>query len=109
SPDPACNPYLAFAAMLAAGLEGIKNQYECPRATEENVYAMSEEERAERGIGSLPTDLITAIEVAEQSDLLKRCLGEEMHGKLIDNKKIEWEHYHTQVSDWELQNYLPLL
>ena len=109
SPDPACNPYLAFAAMLAAGLEGIKNQYECPRATEENVYAMSEEERAERGIGSLPTDLITAIEVAEQSDLLKRCLGEEMHGKLIDNKKIEWEHYQTQASDWELQNYLPLL
>jgi len=82
SPDPACNPYLAFAAMLAAGLEGIKKNYECPPPVEENVYEMSDEERAARGIGSLPGDLDRAIEAAEGSDLLKRCLGEEMHASV---------------------------
>ncbi len=109
SPDPACNPYLAFAAMLAAGLEGIQQDYPCPEPTEENVYEMSEEERTSRGIGTLPGDLDRAIEAAEGSALLKKCLGEEMHGKLIANKKIEWDAYRTQVTDWELDNYLPLL
>ena len=109
SPDPACNPYLAFAAMLAAGLEGIKHNYECPPAVEENVYHMPEAERTARGIGTLPADLSTAIEVAESSDLLKRCLGEEMHGKLIESKKIEWNRYRTQVTDWEIATYLPVL
>ncbi len=109
SPDPACNPYLAFAAMLAAGLAGIKGNYECPPPTEENVYEMGEEERAARGIGTLPGDLDRAIEAAENSEMLKACLGEEMHAKLIANKKIEWDHYRTQVTDWELDSYLPML
>ncbi len=109
SPDPACNPYLAFAVMLAAGLEGIENQYECPPPCERNVYEMSPEEREELGIGSLPPDLLTAISVAEESKLLKKALGEEMHGKLIENKKIEWDRYRIQVTDWELKQYLPVL
>jgi len=109
SPDPACNPYLAFAAMLACGLQGIKGNYECPPATEENVYEMSLEEREARGIGTLPGDLDRAIEAAEGSEVLKQCLGEEMHAKLIANKRIEWDRYRTQVTDWELDSYLPLL
>jgi glutamine synthetase len=109
SPDPACNPYLAFAAMLACGLEGIKNKYECPPPVEENVYKMGEAERQKRGIGTLPADLGQAIEVAEGSEVLKKCLGEEMLGKLIANKKMEWDEYRTQVTDWELNSYLPVL
>ena len=109
SPDPACNPYLAFACMLACGLEGIKGNYECPEPVEENVYKMGEDERKKRGIGSLPADLGRAIELAEGSEILKKCLGEEMRDKLIVNKKQEWDSYRTQVTDWELENYLPLL
>lgn len=109
SPDPACNPYLAFAVMLAAGLEGIENDYECPPAVEENVYLMSLEEREARGIGVLPPDLHSAIELAEESELLRNCLGEEMHTKLITSKKIEWGNYREQVTSWELDTYLPVL
>jgi len=109
APDPACNPYLAFAVMLAAGLEGIENEYECPSPVECNVYEMSEAERQAAGIGTLPPDLLSAIEIAENSQLLKKALGEEMHGKLIENKRIEWDEYRTQVTSWELEKYLPIL
>jgi glutamine synthetase len=109
APDPACNPYLAFAAMLAAGLEGIERGYECPPPTEENVYQMPEAERKARGIRSLPPDLLSAIELAEGSELLKRCLGDELHGKLIENKKMEWDQYRAQVTDYEIKRYLPVL
>ncbi len=109
SPDPACNPYLAFTVMLAAGLEGIENKYECPLPCERNVYEMSAEERETLGIGSLPPDLLSAIALAEGSELLKKALGEEMHRKLIENKRIEWDQYRVQVTDWELKQYLPVL
>ncbi len=109
APDPACNPYLAFAAMLAAGLEGIENDYECPPSVDRNVYEMSEEERESLGVGTLPPDLLSAISLAEESEVLKKALGEEMHGKLIENKKIEWEEYRVQVTSWELEKYLPVL
>ncbi len=109
APDPACNPYLAFAVMLAAGLEGIENDYECPASVNRNVYEMSEEERESLGVGTLPPDLHSAIGLAESSELLKRALGEEMHSKLIENKKIEWEEYRVQVTSWELEKYLPVL
>jgi glutamine synthetase len=109
SPDPACNPYLAFAVMLAAGLDGIANKYEAPPAVEENCYAMGQEERDRRGITSLPADLSQAIEVCEGSELVKVALGAEMHGKLIENKKIEWNNYRSQVTDWEISTYLPVL
>jgi len=109
APDPACNPYLAFAVMLAAGLQGIENKYECPPPVERNVYEMSEEDRETLGIGSLPPDLLSAIELAENSELLRKTLGEEMHGKLIENKRIEWDEYRAQVTSWELEKYLPIL
>ncbi len=109
SPDPACNPYLAFAVMLAAGLEGIEKGYELPDPVEENVYEMSPAERERRGIGSLPADLNEAIKLAEASELLRRTLGEHVFTKFIENKKIEWERYKAHVTDYELQNFLPIL
>jgi len=109
SPDPACNPYLTFAVMLAAGLEGIEKGYPLPEPVEENVFDMTEEQRKKRGIGVLPGSLVEAIEVAEQSDLLRRCLGDHVFDTLIANKKIEWDAYRTKVTDYELERYLPIL
>jgi len=109
SPDPACNPYLAFAVMLAAGLEGIEKEYPCPDPVEENVYEMSEQERQERGIAHLPGSLWEAVELAEGSDLLRRCLGDHLFDSLLSNKKIEWSDYRRQVTDYELKRYLPIL
>ena len=109
SPDPACNPYLAFAVMLAAGLEGIEKEYELPAPVEENVFEMSEEERARRGIGTLPGDLFEAIQLTEGSELVRRALGDHVFFTFIKNKKIEWDLYRTQVTDYELKRYLPIL
>jgi len=109
SPDPACNPYLAFAAMLAAGLAGIENEYEPPPAMEENLYAMTDAERQARNIEQLPENLCEAIRAAERSPLLRECLGDHVFEKYIENKKIEWETYRAQVTDYELKRYLPVL
>ncbi|MGI5819970.1 MAG: glutamine synthetase family protein [Armatimonadota bacterium] len=109
APDPACNPYLAFAAMLAAGLEGMEKKYEPRAPVEANCYEMSPEERSERGIGSLPASLGEAIIHAERSDVLRRALGEELHEKLLENKRIEVDRYRLQVTSWELEEYLPVL
>jgi glutamine synthetase len=107
--DPACNPYLAFAAMLAAGLEGIEKEYPCPDPVEENVFEMTEPERRERGIEHLPGSLWEAIEYAEASDVLRRCLGDHLFESLLTNKKIEWSNFRRQVTDYELKRYLPIL
>ncbi|MBI4356200.1 MAG: glutamine synthetase [Candidatus Omnitrophica bacterium] len=109
SPDPACNPYLAFSAVLAAGLDGIERQYELPPSAEGNVVQWSEEERKRRGIESLPGSLIEAIELSEKSVLLRRVLGEHVLQSLIANKRLEWERYRSHVTDFELKEYLPLL
>ncbi|MBI1886095.1 MAG: glutamine synthetase [Chloroflexi bacterium] len=109
APDPACNPYLAFAAMLGGGLEGIEKEYPCPDPMQENVLAMSEEEKRARGIAHLPGSLWEAIEVAEGSDLLRRCLGDHVLESLITNKKLEWRDYRRQVTDYEIRRYLPML
>jgi len=109
SPDPACNPYLAFACMLSAGLEGIEKEYELADSVERNVYEMCEDERCELGIGQLPEDLWEAIRLAEQSELLRKTLGNAVFESLIENKKIEWERYRAQVTEWELDSYLPVL
>ena len=109
SPDPACNPYLAFSVMLAAGLEGIDNEYELPDPVEENVYKMSEEERIQRGIGILPSSLLEAIQIAEKSDVVKKALGDHVFDAFIQNKKIEWDEYRSQVTEFELDKYLPIL
>ncbi len=109
SPDPACNPYLAFSVMLAAGLEGIEQEYDTPEPVEENVYHMTEEERMRRGIGTLPGSLSEAIQMAEQSDLVRRALGDHVFHAFIENKKIEWDQYRAQVTDYEIKKYLPIL
>jgi glutamine synthetase len=109
SPDPACNPYLAFSVMLAAGLEGIDNEYEIPEPIEENVYEMSEEEREKRGIGVLPASLLEAIQIAEKSELVRKTLGDHVFEAFIQNKKIEWNEYRSQVTEFELERYLPIL
>lgn len=108
-PDPACNPYLAFAVMLAAGLEGIKNKYPLVEPVEKDIFHMTDEERKKEGILSLPGSLIEAIEEAEKSKLLKATLGEHIFNKIIENKKIEWDMYRTQVTEYEIKKYLPIL
>ncbi len=109
SPDPACNPYLAFSVMLAAGLEGIEKGYEAPEPIEENVYEMSEEERKKRGIDTLPASLQEAILLTEKSELVRKALGDHVFNAFIKNKKIEWDQYRIQVTEYELKRYLPIL
>ena len=109
SPDSACNPYLSFACMLAAGLEGIEKNYEPVDPVEENVHELSAEDRQARGIVTLPSDLNEAIKLAEDSTIMKETFGEELHSKIIANKKLELEKSRRQVTDFELDNYLTIL
>ena len=109
SPDPACNPYLTFAVMLAAGLEGIENKYELPEPIEQNIYEMCQEDRDALSIKTLPGSLDDAIAITEKSDLVRKCLGDHVFYSFIKNKKIEWETYRKQVTDYELKRYLPIL
>lgn len=108
-PDPACNPYLTFAVMLRAGLEGIRNQYPLVDPLEASAYEMDAIERKARKIDELPGSLMEAIECAENSSLLRETLGEHIFEKFLENKKIEWDEYRTRVTDHEIQRYLPLL
>ncbi len=109
SPDPACNPYLAFSVMLAAGLEGIKTKCEIPEPVEENVYEMTEEQRQARGIDTLPSSLWEAVQLTKNSELVRKALGDHVFNAFIENKKIEWDNYRIQVTDYELKRYLPIL
>jgi glutamine synthetase len=109
SPDPACNPYLAFSVMLAAGLAGIEEGLDPPTPVEENVYEMSEQERTSRGIGTLPASLLEAVQLTEKSELVRKALGDHVFEKFVANKKIEWDMYRTQVTEYELNKYLPTL
>ena len=109
SPDPACNPYLVFAVMLAAGLEGIEKGYKLPAPVEENVFEMAEDERQRRGIETLPGSLFEAILIIDDSELVRKALGDHLFNSFIKNKKIEWDLYRTQVTDYELKRYLPIL
>ncbi|MDV2989465.1 MAG: glutamine synthetase family protein [Dehalogenimonas sp.] len=109
SPDPACNPYLAFAVMLAAGLKGIEEKYEVPAPVEENVYEMSEKERSRRGIATLPSSLEEAVHLMEKSELIRETLGEHVFNAYIENKKIEWAKFRAYVTDWERNQYLSVL
>ncbi|HLC30228.1 MAG TPA: glutamine synthetase family protein [Dehalococcoidia bacterium] len=107
--DPACNPYLVFSVMLAAGLDGIRNKLEPPAPVEENVFEMSEEERKRRDIGTLPGSLEEAVRLMEESDLVREALGDHVFESFIKNKKIEWDNYRTRVTDYEIKRYLPIL
>jgi glutamine synthetase len=109
SPDPACNPYLTFAAMLHAGLEGIEKGYKLPEPIDKNLYELPEEERKKMGVDSLPDSLGHAIAFAENSDLVKKILGPHIFPRYIELKKKEWEEYRIQVTEYELNKYLPIL
>ncbi len=109
SPDPACNLYLCFAAQLAAGLKGIEEGYELPAPIEENIFKMSESEMAAKGISSLPGSLREAVDLFEGSELMKELLGSHLHSALVENKKQEWDAYRMQVTEWEIDRYLPVL
>jgi len=109
SPDPSCNPYLAFSVMLASGLEGISKKYKLGEPANDNIYHMGEEEKERAGIRSLPEDLLEAIKIAENSKLIKECLGDKVFEYFIRNKKMEWNEYKAQVSQYEIDKYLPIL
>ncbi|MEL7570034.1 MAG: type I glutamate--ammonia ligase [Eubacteriaceae bacterium] len=106
NPDPAANPYLAIAANLASGLEGIKKKMTPPKAESSNLYHMSEEERAAKGIKSLPGTLIDAVKEFENCEFLKNVLGPHASTKYIEAKKSEWDEYRMKVSQWEVDKYL---
>jgi len=108
-PDSACNPYLAFSVILAAGMDGIEKKLALVDPIEENVYEMSPEERQKRGIGSLPGNLFEAVSLTEKSTLVRKALGEHVFQSFVRNKKIEWERYRVQVSTYEVNRYLPIL
>jgi glutamine synthetase len=109
SPDPACNPYLAFSVMLAAGLAGIEGGYELAPPVERDVYHLTPDERRELGIGELPGSLVEALQCTEQSELVREALGDHIFESFLANKKIEWENYRTHVSQYELDRYLSVL
>jgi glutamine synthetase len=108
-PDPSCNPYLAYAAMLKAGLEGIQEKLMPPPPVEENVYDFSDEKLKEMSIDSLPGSLMEALGELERDDLLRETLGEQTYEAFVRAKKTEWDQYRTQVSQWEIDQYLTLL
>jgi glutamine synthetase len=109
APDPACNPYLAFAVMLAAGLKGIENNYPLPEPVEVDIYHMTKAEREKLGIQELPGSLHEAITEVENSALVKEALGDHIFNKFLENKKIEWDAYRMHVSNYEIERYLPIL
>ena len=109
SPDPACNPYLAFAVMLGAGMSGIEKKLMMPDPIEDDIFEMNPVERRAHGIKDLPSNLYSAILQTERSDMVKSILGDHIFQKFIENKKIEWDHYRRHISQYEIDRYLPKL
>jgi glutamine synthetase len=108
-PDPACNPYLTFATLLHAGLDGIERGYELPEPMETNLYHLTAEERRERGIVSLPETLGEAIDEFSQSELMRSALGDHIFDNYVRLKRKEWDEYRVQLTEWELERYLGVL
>jgi glutamine synthetase len=108
-PDPACNPYLTFATLLHAGLEGIEQGYELPEPMETNLYHLTPEQRRERGIVSLPETLGEAIQELSQSELMKKALGPHIFDRYVELKRKEWDEYRVQLTAWEMKKYLAVL
>ncbi|MDK2888301.1 MAG: glutamine synthetase [Thermoanaerobacter sp.] len=106
SPDPSCNPYLALAVCLAAGLDGIKNRILPPPPCDCNIYEMSAREREERGIGCLPESLKEALDELERDEVIKEALGPHVYSRFMEAKRIEWDRYRVQVHPWEIEEYL---
>lgn len=109
SPDPACNPYLAFAVIFAAGLKGVEEKMPLAPPTTDNIYRMTEEERAQARIACLPKDLSEAIRLTEKSELVRSTLGDELFTFFLRNKRQEWDEYKAQVTEFEIKRYLPIL
>jgi glutamine synthetase len=109
APDPACNPYLTFAVLLQAGLEGIEKGYELPEPMEKNLYHLSPDDRKRLGIEQLPETLGEAIEITAESELVLRTFGEHIFNRYVEIKRQEWEDYRVQVTPWELERYLSIL
>jgi glutamine synthetase len=108
-PDPACNPYLTFATLLHAGLEGIEKGYELPEPMEQNLYHLTAEQRKERGITALPETLGEAIDELASSELAKKALGRHVFQRYVELKRKEWDDYRVQLTPWELEKYLAAL
>ena len=108
-PDPACNPYLTFAALLHAGLEGIEKGYELPDPMETNLYHLTAEQRRERGIVSLPETLGEAIDELAESELARKALGQHIFDRYVEMKRKEWDEYRVQLTEWEMERYLAVL
>lgn len=108
SPDPSCNPYLAFSAILAAGLDGVKHKIEPPERVEKNVYELTEEEKKRMNIDVLPSTLYEAVQYFEEDELLVSALGEHASESLINAAMADWNAYRSQVHQWELDRYLPI-
>jgi len=109
SVDAACNPYLAFALLLGAGLAGIEEGYELPEGAEDDVWALTEAERRAMGIEPLPASLSEATSVMERSELVAKVLGEHVFDFFLRNKRQEWADYQRQVTEYERDRYLPVL
>lgn len=105
-PDPACNPYLGFAVMLAAGLDGIKNKIEAGEPVNENIFEMSDREKKRRKIEQLPANLSDALDCLEKDDVVKNALGEHICEAFIQAKRAEWSTYISRVHPWEVDEYL---
>lgn len=103
-PDPSCNPYLAFAVMLAAGLDGIRRNLPVVEATEENIYLLDKASKSPRDV--LPTSLNEALKALEDDTIIRDALGAHTHEVFINAKRVEWEDYRLEVTDWELKKYL---
>jgi glutamine synthetase len=108
-PDPACNPYLTFAALLQAGLDGIEHGYELPEPMETNLYHLTPDQRKEQGIVALPETLGEAVDELAGSELMQRALGDHIFPRYVELKRREWDEYRVQLSQWELDKYLASL
>jgi glutamine synthetase len=109
APDPACNPYLAFALMLAAGLRGIEREYEIPPEAENDIYSMTDGERRDAGVASLPESLPEALAEMQRSEMVREALGEHLFEWFIANKRAEWNEHRSYVTGLELERNLPRL
>jgi len=108
SPDPSCNPYLALAVILRAGLDGVQNRISPPPPVSENVYSMEDEERESLGIDMLPGNLKEALDAMEEDPLIRETLGDHIYSRFLDAKRLEWDVYRKQVNEWEIKQYFTL-
>ena len=109
SPDPSANPYLALAVCLAAGLDGIRNEIMPPESVDANIYKLSERERKQMGIESLPGSLLEAAREFEKDEFIQAVLGKDLSEKYIAAKREEYRQYRAQITDWEIQRYLHIM